>query len=230
MKLPFLANLALMGAALTTARAQLVHISAVSDDLMGQLVGYPQDSRPMAGTAKFDLYYDSSVVGKDGLFSFNDPTKNYWTLSANFNPYETDPNAPLYETRTFSFALETMAFHPATESGSPGMFALTAPPSTGGDWWFDFGLVPSGPTSALPVPPFSFGQNFNAFYVEWMEEGWVGNHSIFGAGLHDFSAEVMSPVPEPSFYGVAGGVAALWCIVYRQRRRRPLTAERVEAV
>ena len=238
MKLPLLAGLALLGAAMATAaQAQLVHISAVSDDLIGQVVGFPQDSRPMAGTAKLDLYYDASVVGTNGIFTFNDSTKNYWTLSAAFNPYDTDPNAPLYETRTFSFPLETMAFRPATEEPTPGMFALTSPPSTGDLWWFDFGLIPSGPTSALPVPPFTFGSNFNAFYVQWLEEGWEGNHSIFGGGLHNFSAEIISPVPEPSTYGVAGGIAALCCIVYNLRRRRvvmsasdPKASERPEGV
>jgi hypothetical protein len=76
----------------------------------------------------------------------------------------------------------------------------------------------------LPVPPFTFAQNFNAFYVEWLEEGWVGNHSIYGAGLHNFSAEVFTPVPEPSLYGVAGGIATVCCIVYKRRRRAAMTA------
>ena len=212
MKLPIFAGLALLGAVMATeAHAQLVHVSATSDSLIGQLAGYPQVMHPMAGTAKLDLYYDASVVGTDGIFTFNNPKKNYLTLSA--------------AVRNFSFPLETMRFAPATENPLPGLFALTSPPSTGdGLWYFDFGLIPSGPPTSLPVPPFTFGNNFNYFYIEWFEEGWTGNHSIFGARLHNFSAEIISPVPEPSIYGIGGGIAALCCIVYNRRRRALMVA------
>lgn len=207
----------MLGAAIATAaHAQLVHISATSDNLHGQLVGYPNDSHPMAGTAKFDLYYDASVVGTDGVFTFSDSTKNYWTLSAAFNEYETDPGAPFSNFRTFSFPLEMMTLGPATESGLPGMFALSS--SDIGHRYFDFGLIPSGTPTDLPVPPFTFGTNFNYFYVYWSEEGWAGDHTISGT-LHNFSAEIISPVPEPSVYGIGGGIAALCCIVYNRRRR-----------
>jgi len=225
MKLPLFARLAFLGAVLATAaHAQLVHISATSNNLFGQLVGYPQDGRPMGGSAKFDLYDYASVVGTGGIFTFNDPTKNYWTLSAAFNPYETGPNVPLYETRNFSFPLEIMSFAPATEDPRPGLFALTSPPYTGEDPYFDFGLIPSGPpTALLPVPPFTFGLNFNYFHIYFSEEGWNGYHTISGT-LRNFSAEIMSPVPEPSIYGVGGAIAALCCIVYHRRRRASMVA------
>jgi hypothetical protein len=226
MKLPAFAGLALLGAAIamaTAAHAQLVHISATSDSLVGQVVGYPQDARPMGGSAKFDLYYDASVVGTDGIFTFNDSKKNYWTLSAAFNPYETDPNAPLYEVRNFSFPLQTMRLAPATENPLPGLFALTAAPSTEENQYFDFGLIPSGPPTALPVPPFTFGTNFNYFYIYWSEEGWEGYHTISGS-LRNFSAEIITPIPEPSLYGLGGGIAALCCIVYHRRRSSVMVA------
>jgi len=226
MKLPIFAGLALLGAALATvAHAQLVHIAATSDNLYGELVGYPQASRPMAGTAKLDLYYDASVVGTDGIFTFNDPTKNYWTLAAAFNPYETDPNAPLTEVRNFSFPLETMKFAPATENSLPGAFALTSPPSTGGNRFFDFGLMLSGPPTSLPVPPITFSTNFNYFYVVFSDsEVPFDGGSIFGAGLHNFSAEIITPIPEPSIYGIGAAIAALCCIVYHRRRRALMVA------
>ena len=219
MKLPLVAGLAFLGAAMASAaHAQLVHVSATSNSLFGQVVGYPNDSRPMGGWAKFDLYYDASVVGTNGIFTFDDQTKNYWTLSAAFNPYETGPNVPLYETRNFTLPLETMRFGPATENPLPGLFALTSPPSTGENQYFDFGLIPSGPPDALPVHPFTFGTNFNYFYVLWVEEGWEGSHSI-GGSLRNFSAEIISPVPEPSIYGIGAAILALCCIVYNRRRR-----------
>jgi hypothetical protein len=223
MKLPIFAGLALLGAAMATAaHAQLVHISATSDSLSAQFVGYAQALRPIAGTAKFDLYYDASVVGTDGLFTFNDPTKNYWTVSATLGD-STDPNATLYDLRKISSPLGPMRFAPATQDTTPGMFALTSGLEPGYAW-FDFGLLPSGPPTALPVPPFTFGQNFNSFYVEFPNHpdqpddpfDWG---SIFGAGLHNFSAEIISPVPEPSIYGIGGAIAALFCIVSNQRRR-----------
>lgn len=211
----------MVGAATATAaHAQLVHISATSDDLFGEVVGYPQASRPMGGTAKFNLYYDASVVGTNGIFTFNDPKKNYWTVSADFNPYDTDPNAPLYVHKNLSFALETMRFGPATED-TPATFALTAPAGgTGGPWWFDFGVIPSGPTTALPVPPFKLGGNFNSFYVIYSNSDIpFDGGSIYGARMHNYSAEILSPVPEPSVYGIVGTIAALCCTVYNRRRR-----------
>jgi len=217
MKLPLFPGLALLGAAMATAaHAQLVHISATSDNLWGEVVGYPQAGRPMGGTAKFDLYYDASVVGTNGIFTFNDSKKNYWTLSADFNPYDTDPNAPLYKHKNFSFALEAMRFAPATEDDYPGRFALTAP--AGGSWGFDFGVIPTGSTTSLPVPPFKLGGNFNSFYVVYQNfDIPFDGGSIYGLGLHNYSAEILSPVPEPSVYGIAAAIAALYCIVYNQR-------------
>ena len=195
MKLPIFAGLALLGAAMATAaQAQLVHISATSDDLIGQIVGYPPDSRPMAGTAKLDLYYDASVVGTNGIFTFNDSTKNYWTLSAAFNPYETDPNAPLTETRNFSFPLETMAFRPATENPAPGLFALTSPPSTGDLWCFDFGLIPSGPTDRPARAPVYVRKQFQRISTSiGSEEGWEGNHTILGEACAIFQPKSSAP-------------------------------------
>ena len=225
MKLPIFAGLALLGAAMATAaHAQLVHISATGYIRAAQFVGYAQALRPAAGTAKFDLYYDASVVGTDGIFTINDPTKNYWTVSATLNPDSTDPNATLYKLRKISSPLETMSLAPATEEPLPGNFALSGWTSNA---HFDFGLFPSGPPNALPVPPFTFGRNFNDFYVEFPNhpdrpsDDGTDWGSIYGAGLHNFSAEIISPVPEPSIYGLGGGIAALCCIVYNWRRRAP---------
>ena len=69
MKLPLFAGLALLGAALATAaHAQLVQITATSESLYGEFSGYPNASRPMAGTAKLDLYYEECVIGGAGAF------------------------------------------------------------------------------------------------------------------------------------------------------------------
>jgi hypothetical protein len=87
-----------------------------------------------------------------------------------------------------------------------------------GNRYFDIGLIPSGSPTALPVPPFTFGDNFNYFYVYWFEEGWGGDHTLSGPS-NNFSAEIISPVPEPSLYGLVGGIAALCCIVCNRRRR-----------
>ena len=216
MKCPFFAGFALLISPLAAvAHAQIVHISATSENLWGQLVGYPQDEHPMGGVAKFDLHYDASIAGTDGIFTFDDPAKNYWTLSVAFTDYEPDAGPPFADSREFSFPLETLSFGLATESGIPGMFALT---SLVDGQYFDFGLIPPGSPTVLPVPPFTFGTNFNFFHVSWRAEGWEGDHTFSGP-LNHFTAEVVSPIPEPSVCGAGGAIAVLCFITYGWRGR-----------
>jgi hypothetical protein len=58
--------------------------------------------------------------------------------------------------------------------------------------------------------------NFNYFNVYWFEEGWAGDHNISGSS-RNFSAEIISPVPEPSTYDIGGAIAVLCCIVCHRR-------------
>jgi hypothetical protein len=82
-----LAGLALLGAAMATmAHAQLVHISATSDGLFAQLVGYPNDSHPMAGTASLTsitmqessgrMAFSRSITQRRTIGSFRQPSMN----------------------------------------------------------------------------------------------------------------------------------------------------------
>lgn len=215
--------------------AQFVHFQFKSRftlfEARGYKAGYPWDTNGMLSgiPVTFDIYYDAStpeVSAGSGRFVFNDPSKNYFHVSANLADYALTLPAinitrPIDSITVFDTGFDLTFFN---EKPSEAL---------------DFDIVYARPqpfTGTLPIPSLpellinDFGSPDSGFTLDGVQDMFRLPNPGFGflSGTLELSQEGIHsefpPVPEPSTYGLGGLAVMAAAIAWRHRRKQGIPA------